>query len=132
MFSLEKFSKYLLLFLMIVLPVLDTTFFFSRVTTLAEVLIILSIMLLTIITKKESRKKFRYLIIYYFIILIYLIINYYRAQNFNSLFPNDFNYSFYNELTTIIKLSMPATLLFILKYQNISKKEYFKQYKLIL
>lgn len=125
MFSLEKFSKYLLLFLMIVLPVLDTIFFFSRVTTLAEILIVLLIMLLTIITKKESRKKIIYLLIYYFIIYIYLMINYYRAKNFNSLFPNDFNYSFYNELTTIIKLSMPVTLLFILKYQNISKKEYF-------
>lgn len=125
MFSLEKFIKYLTLFLMIVLPILDMTFFFSRITTLAEILIILLILLLTIINKKESRKNFIYLLIYYFIILIYLIINYYRARNFNSLFPNDFNYSFYNELTTIIKLSMPATLLFILKYQNISKKEYF-------
>lgn len=125
MFSLEKFSKYLLLVLMILLPILDTTFFFSRVTTLAEILVIILVLLLTIITKKESRKKFIYLLIYYFIILIYLIINYYRAKDFNSLFPNDFNYSFYNELTTIIKLSMPATLLFILKYQNISRKEYF-------
>lgn len=125
MFSLEKFSKYLLLFLMIVLPILDTTFFFSRVTTLAEILVILIVLLLTIITKKDSRKKFIYLLIYYFICLIYLIINYYRATDFNSLFPTDFNYNFYNELTTAIKLLMPATLLFVLKYQNISKKEYF-------
>ena len=125
MFSLEKFSKYLLLFLMILLPILDTTFFFSRLTTLTEILVIMLVLLLTIITKKESRKRVIYLIIYYFIILMYLILNYYRAGNFNSLFPNDFNYSFYNELTTIIKLSMPATFLFILKYQNISKKEYF-------
>lgn len=125
MFSLEKFIKYLTLFLMVILPILDTTFFFSRVTTLAEILIILLIMLLTIIKNKESRKKFIYILIYYFICLIYLIINYYRAADFDSLFPNDFNYNFYNELTTIIKLSMPATLLFLLKYQNISKKEYF-------
>lgn len=125
MFSLEKFSKYLILFLMTLLPILDTTFFFSRITTLAEILVIMVVLLLTIITKKESRKKFIHLIIYYFIIFIYLIINYYRAGNFNSLFSNNFNYSFYNELTTIIKLSMPATLLFILKYQNISKKEYY-------
>lgn len=125
MFSLEKFIKYLTLFLMIILPILDMTFFFSRITTLAEVLIILLLLLLTLINKKESRKKFMYLLAYYFVILIYLIINYYRAGNFNSLFPNDFNYSLYNELTTIIKLSMPATLLFILKYQNISNKEYF-------
>ena len=125
MFNLKKFTKYLTTFLMIVLPILDTTFFFSRITTLAEILIILLILLLTLINNKNSRKKSIWLFIYYFITGIYLIINYIRATNFNSLFPNDFNYSLYNELTTIIKLLMPATLLFILKYQSISKKQYF-------
>lgn len=125
MIKLDKFIKYLLLTLLILMPILDTTFFFSRVTTLGIVLIIFFILLLTLINNKNSRKPFIYLFIYYILCLIYLIINYIHASGFTSLFPNNFNYSLFSEITTIIKLTIPITLLFILKFNNITKKEYF-------
>ena len=125
MIKFNKLIKYMIFFLMILLPILDMNFFYSRITTLAQVLFIIVILILTLISDKESRKKSLFLFLYYFIVSIYLIINYYRSFNFNSLYPGDFNYNFYRELTTIIKLMMPMTLLFILKYQNITKKEYF-------
>lgn len=120
----EKFTKYLLITLLIIMPILDMRFFFSRVTTLTEVLIILFCLLLTLITNKTSRKSFIKLFIYYCICLIYLIINYYRSSNFISYYENNFNYSLYRETLTIIKLMMPITLYFILKHMNINKRIY--------
>ena len=68
----EKFTKYLLITLLIIMPILDMRFFFSRVTTLTEVLIILFCLLLTLITNKTSRKNFIKLFIYYCILLYVL------------------------------------------------------------
>ena len=124
MIKLNKLIKYLLITLFIVMPILDTKFFFSRITTLGIVFIIFFILLLTLIDKKESRKNFKYIFIYYLLCLIYLIINYLHSTGFTSLFPNNFNYSLFREFTTIIKLTIPITLLYILKYNSMSKKEY--------
>ena len=124
MIKLDKLIKYIIITLMIVMPILDTKFFFSRITTLGIVFIIFFILLLTLIDKKESRKNFKYLFIYYLLSLIYLIINYLHSKGFTSLFPHNFNYSLFRESTTIIKLMIPITLLYILKYNKLTKKEY--------
>ena len=124
MIKLDKFIKYLLLTLMLLMPIFDTKFFYSRVTTLTIILIIFLILILTLINNKKSHKTFGYLFIYYILCFAYLIISYLHSKGFTSLVPGNINYNFYLEFTTILKLITPITLLFILKYNNIAKKEY--------
>lgn len=119
------YIKFFLMVFLITSPIFDTVFFYSRVTTLVRVIIILLFLLATLITKKDSRKNFKYLLVYYFLVAVYLAINYIRSKNFHSLVPGDFDYSLLKESLTILKLCMPITLIYVLKYQKLSKKEYF-------
>lgn len=119
------YIKILLMVFLITSPIFDTVFFYSRVTTLVRVIIILLLLLATLITKKESRKNFKYILFYYFLVAVYLAINYMRSKNFYSLVPGDFNYSLLSETLSIIKLCMPITLIYVIKYQELTKKEYF-------
>ena len=122
---LNKYTKYLIIGLMLLMPILDTKFFYSRITTLFIVLYIFVILLLTLYNNKKSHKSFKFLFIYYLLCFGYLILNYFHSKGFTSLFPNDFNYSLLSEFTTILKLMMPFTLLFVLKYNDIDKKNYY-------
>ena len=119
------YIKFFLMVFLITSPIFDTVFFYSRVTTLVRVIIILLFLFATLITKKDSRKNFKYLLVYYFLVAVYLAINYIRSKNFHSLVPGDFDYSLLKESLTILKLCMPITLIYVLKYQKLSKKEYF-------
>lgn len=122
--NLNNFLNFSIIGLMIITPILDMRFWFNRITTLIQVMLIGIILLVKLITNQESRKNFWKLLIFYLLSIIYLIINYFRSKNFNSYFVGNFNYSIYKETLTIIKLLMPLTLLFILKYSDISKKAY--------
>lgn len=122
---ISKNINYLIIGLMLLMPLFDTIFFYSRVTTLFIVMVILVLLLLTIINNKESHKTFRYLLLYYLLCMIYLLINYFHSKGFASLFPGNFDYSLFSEFTTILKLMMPFTLLFVLRYNDIKDKKYY-------
>lgn len=121
----SKYVNYLIIGLMFLMPLFDTVFFFNRFTTLFIVLFVFCLLLLTLINNKKSHKTFRYLLLYYLLCMFYLLINYFHSKGFTSLFPGDFNYSLLSEFTTVLKLMMPFTLLFILKYNDIGNKNYF-------
>lgn len=114
-----------IIFLMIQ-PILDTIFFYNHLTTLVRVVFIGVYLILTVILIKESRKNFKYLLLYYFIIIVYLFLTYYRSENFISLLPKEYGYNVMEELLTMVKLSMPITIIYILKYLKLNKKDYFK------
>lgn len=116
-------------------PFFDTIFFHSRITTLCRIFVITMILITTLFLYKDSRKHFKYLLIYYALCILYLFLNYYHSKNFNSLFPNNFNYSFIKEFYTILKLMMPITLIYSLYYQKLDKKDYniiFSSWTLII
>ncbi len=106
------------------LPVFSTTYFHSSYVTLFEVIIICLIFIATLVIYKDSRKNSKYIFLYYLLCLIYLLINYLRADDFYSLVPGNFDYSLFDEFTTILKLMMPITFLYSLYYQKIDYKKY--------
>lgn len=122
--KLKYLLKLLTMIFLITSPIFDMTFFHSRITTLIRIFIILVIFISTIFLYKDSRKSLKYIIIFYLLSASYLIVSYYHNKSFISLFPNNFNYSFINELFTILKLIMPITFIYSLYYQKLSKKDF--------
>ena len=114
--KLKYLLKLLTMIFLITSPIFDMTFFHSRFTTLIRIFIILVIFISTIFLYKDSRKSLKYIIIFYLLSASYLIVSYYHSKSFISLFPNNFNYSFINELFTILKLIMPITFIYSLYY----------------
>ncbi len=114
-----------LLFL-ILLPFFSLEIFYTHLSTLLMVSGVLLLTLLTIIFYKESRRVLKYLLFYYLLVLIYFLISYFYSFSFTSLVPGNFDYNIMKEALTILKLIMPITFLFTLKYQKISKPEYFR------
>jgi hypothetical protein len=123
--NLKKYLKYFTLIFLFLMPIFDTIYFFNRYTTLIRIIIILVILLFTIICHPNSRKNLKWLFIYYAFCLGYFFINYYHALGFYSFMPDNIFYSGYTELLTILKLMVPITLIYVLYYQDINKKEYF-------
>lgn len=122
--KLKYLLKLLTMIFLITSPIFDMTFFHSRITTLIRIFIILVIFISTIFLYKDSRKSLKYIIIFYLLSASYLIVSYYHNKSFISLFPNKFNYSFINELFTILKLIIPITFIYSLYYQKLSKKDF--------
>jgi len=118
--------KYITMGYFMLSPVFDTVFLYNHITTLLRVFVLLVFVLATLIMYKNSRKKFKYLLAYYLASLVYLFINYSHSRGFVSLVPGDFNYSLISEATTIMKLCMPFTVFFIMKYQEYTKDEFFR------
>lgn len=122
----EKIFKYLVMIYFIISPIFDTIFLYSHYTTLIRVFVLLCFAFFIVLTNKDSRKNFLFLILYYLALIVFLAIDYFHAKGFSSLVPGNFNYSLISEATTIIKLAMPFTILFILKYVNFTKEEFFR------
>jgi len=112
-----------IIFIFLLMPFFSMSFFHNHLTTLFIVIAVIIIFLITIYKHLESRKNIKYLFGYFLLVFIYLIINYIRSFNFNSLIPN--NYSLLKELLTIVKLMMPVLILYSLYYNQIDKKKYF-------
>lgn len=121
---MKRTLKYFTLLFLCSSPIFDTTPFYSRMTSLIRVIIIMMLLLLTLIFYKESRKNLQYLIPYYLLCIIFLLINYIHSKSFISLFPGDFDYSFFSEILTVLKLMMPVTLIYSLYYQKFNKQDY--------
>ena len=120
----ENILNVITLSFLFLLPIFSTTYFHSSYVTLFEVIIICLIFIATLVIYKDSRKNSKYIFLYYLLCLIYLLINYLRADDFYSLVPGNFNYSVFEEFTTILKLMMPITFLYSLYYQKIDYKKY--------
>ncbi len=118
--------KYITMGYFMISPVFDTVFLYNHITTLLRVMVLLVFVLGTLVMYKESRKKFKYLLVYYLAMCGYLLINYLHSKGFASLVPGDFNYSLMSEATTILKLCMPFTVLFVMKYQEYTKNDFFR------
>lgn len=120
----ESILNVVTLSFLFLLPIFSTTYFHNNYTTLFEVIMICLIFLATLLIFTDSRKNSKYIFLYYLLCLIYLFINYFRADNFYSLVPGNFNYNVFEEFTTLLKLMMPITFLYSLYYQKIEYKKY--------
>lgn len=120
----EDVLKKMIIIYLIVFPIFDLCFFYSHVTTLIRIAILLFFVFLTVMFVPKSRKDLWWLFLYYSAMAVFLAIDYLHAAGFISLVPGDLNYSIVSEASTILKLSMPFTVLFILKHNKLSKKEF--------
>lgn len=121
----QKIFKLIVMIYFIISPVFDIVYFYNHYTTLFRVCCLLLFVLITIIMHKDSRKTFLFLLAYYMSLGGYLLLAYFHSKGFYSLVP-DINFSLLNESMTLLKLAMPFTILFILKYQDFDKKDFFK------
>lgn len=125
-FDRDKIFKLVVLIYFAISPIFDIIYLYSHVTTSIRVLCVLVFVVITVVFYKDSRKDFKFLLCYYLAMIGYLIINIIHAQGFYTLVPNGLNYSAISEAMTLLKLCMPFSILFVLKYQKITKKEFFK------
>lgn len=124
--DIDKAFKTIVLIYFMLSPIFDMFFLYSRATTLLRIGVLLVFVALTLIRHKDARKTFKFLLAYYLAMSAYLIASYFHAQEFTSLVPGNFDYSVVSEAATLLKLCVPFTIVFVLKYQSITKKEYFK------
>lgn len=125
--ELEKkdLFKIVIMIYFMISPIFDIIYFYNHYTTLFRVCCILIFVVLTVVYNKESRKNFGFLVAYYLALLAYLAISYFHAKGFFGLVPS-ISYSVLSETMTLVKLAMPFSILFVLKYQNFTKEDFFK------
>ncbi len=121
----KNLFKIIMIVYLIISPIFDTIYLYNHITTLIRVIFIAGFLVVTLILYKDSRKSFKYLLAYYLALIGYLVISYIHSKGFIGLAPN-LTYSIVSETTTIIKLAMPFTILFIMKFAEFSKKDLFK------
>ncbi len=113
---------------LILFPLTGLTFFHHNLTNLFICLYILFVFISLLFLNKDCLKLSKYVFLFYLLCFIYLGISFLLSKNFISLIPN--NYSLYKEFLTILKLMMPVTFFFSLKYLNYSSKEYLNILKI--
>lgn len=123
--DINKVLKTIVLIYFMLSPIFDMFFLYNHATTLLRIGVLLVFVIWTLIRYEDARKTFRFLLAYYLAMSVYLIVSYIHAQGFTSLVPGNFDYSVISEAATLLKLCVPFTIVFILKYQSITKKEYF-------
>ena len=119
----KNMFKMILIIFFITFPIFDIIYLYSHVTTLIRVFLLLFFALVTFWMHRESKKDFAFLLSYYLALLGFWGIEILYSRGFNSLVPS--NFSAIMEATTLLKLSMPFTILYILKYQELSRKDFF-------
>lgn len=120
----KNILKYAILAYFMVSPIFDTVFLYSHVTSAIRVGLLLIFAFATFVLYEDSRKKAGWLLVFYAIVGLYSGISYVHSRGFFTYLP-DLEYSLLGEAMTLAKLSMPFTILFILKYQKIVKKEFW-------
>lgn len=121
----NKMFKFAVMVYFMISPIFDIVYFYNHYTTLFRVCCLLLFVVITVILYKESRKEFLFLLAYYFALGGYLLVSYFHSKGFFSVVPN-INFSLLQEAMTLLKLAMPFTILFVLKYQRLDKKDFFK------
>lgn len=123
---LDYFLKKAILIFLATSPIFDTVFFYSRITTFIRIIVINTFLVMTLLIKKEKShyKNFFCLFLYYLLAFAYLVITSFFRDDFNSYIPDKF--SLFEELLSIIKLCMPFTIIYILKYQDYDKEDFLK------
>ena len=114
-------KKVLILFL-IIQPIFDLKLFYNSISTLIRVIFISLFFLYFFITTKNREKYL--LLIYPILIIIYFVFHHLNALNFNSLVPDNFNYSAIKELLYFLKMSCPFMLIYSIFHANLSKKDF--------
>lgn len=76
----------------------------------------------------KIKKKHIWILVYGVLVGIYVILHHMHAADFNSMVPDDFNYSFKDELFYIIRLLMPLIMIIISYCQKFT----FKQLKIVI
>lgn len=121
----EEIFKKIVIFFFAIFPLFDIVYLYSHITTLLRVFCLLTFALATLFIYRDSKKDFKFLMAYYLALMGYLIVDLVHAGGFASLVPGNFNYSVMSEAMTLLKLAMPFTIFFILKYQRLNRNEFF-------
>lgn len=120
----EKILENSIVIILILIPFFSTIFFYNKIITLIEVIFVSLVLLFTLLFYKDARVNFKWLLLYYITCLLYLLLSYFYSFEFISLVPNNFDYIFFNEFLTVIKLMMPITFIYSLYYQKIKYEKY--------
>ncbi len=129
---MKKISNYILYFLVLIEPFLDTYFMYNspcmeflgfKLSTIIRYgLLALIFILLFINTKFKKNRKM--IISYALIILLYIGLHHYTAIHFKSLIPGDFNYSLKEELFYIARYMFPLVIVYYMSNADVSKKDF--------
>ena len=121
----RKIFKIIVMIYFMISPVFDVIYFYNHLTTLFRVSCLLIFVTITVTLYKESRKTLLFLVAYYLSLLGYLVVSYFHSKGFYSIAPN-VSFNLLSEAMTLLKLSMPFTILFVLKYQDFDRKDFFR------
>lgn len=119
-----KYLQNLLIVFMLTYPIFDMIPFYNSYTTLVRVVITFGMLFWLLFKDKNALKHLPYLIGLGGVVLLYMIPHHLNALNFKSLDPNNFDYSFIKESLQILKMVMPAILLYICYHIKLNKKDY--------
>lgn len=130
----KEWLKQILIFFILLQPLLDTYILFDEITidifkispsTVIRLLFVLVMGIISIFVIK-SKKQWLFYSIYVVLSIIYFGLHIYNALNFNSLFPDNFNFSIKIELFYIIRMIIPLFLIIITSNIKLTKKEFLK------
>lgn len=120
----SKIFKRMVICFFMISPIFDMVFLYNHVTTALRVGILLGFVAYIFFTEAESHKSFGKLFLFYVSMLGYLGISVLHSKGFETLIEGGISYSVVAEATTLLKLGMPFTILFILKFSKLEKKDF--------
>ncbi len=126
---IKNFFQVVFYVLLISQPILDLYWIYNssvnvfsfNIATLLRLLLIFLLIISSIFVIKY-KGKLKYLIIYFVLTFIYFMLHHYNALNFNCLVPNNFSYSWIEELFYIIRLEIPLLIIFFTYHIKLNNK----------
>ncbi|MEG1131959.1 MAG: O-antigen ligase family protein [Romboutsia sp.] len=131
--KIDKIKYYLLMAFILIQPALDVYYLYTdkivskfgfSPATIIRVGITGVLVILTISTLKD-KKSWILISAYVFIVVIYTGVHILNARDFYSLVPGDFGFSVKSEISYIIRMFIPITIIFI-TYKSCIKKKHFE------
>lgn len=132
---MKEKTRTVLFWFILIQPFLDLYWFYNG--KLAEVLpftlpTIIRILAVFVIfcmffSQKQNWQKLgqdKWLILYLALLILYSIIHLIHVKNFNSINPNDYNYSTVSEIFYLIRMLLPLMVIFFTKELNFSQEQF--------
>lgn len=132
---MKEKTRTVLFWFILIQPFLDLYWFYNG--KLAEVLpftlpTIIRILAVFVIfcmffSQKQNWQKLgqdKWLILYLALLIFYSIIHLIHVKNFNSINPNDYNYSTVSEIFYLIRMLLPLMVIFFTKELNFSQEQF--------
>lgn len=132
---MKEKTRTVLFWFILIQPFLDLYWFYNgkladilpfTLPTIIRILAVFAIFCMFFSQKQNWQKlgKNKWLLVYLALLVIYSALHLLHVKNFNSVNPNDYNYSTISEIFYLIRMILPLLVIFFTKELNFTREEF--------